>query len=142
MVLFPLNSAAFFVAIYILESVAGILKSNSLNKGVFWIGRMIELICAAILSAALILAVARESYSRLEVGAAYSTVALHGLLLIADALIVARIMGDFRKLPHIVRVRRLEEDGWKATMYSVITAEVLGVSGLPILYANVQQKSP
>lgn len=128
---FPQDFPGLLIPVAITEGFSGILKSKFYSSKIFWTALSIEIICAGIQSTALIITVSRGIYSELVTPAPYMTVILDPLLLFVEALLV-------------MKMRRTIVDITDATrgtaLLSLVTAVILGLSGLPIFLAKVRRK--
>lgn len=105
------------------------LKSKFDSKGVFWAGLLVEIACVTTQSAALIVVVARTSFSRVERAAAYLTVIVDAVLLLLEAYFA----GAFLQLAQLT--------GKFSLTATAVCALVLGLSGLPIFVAKMQGRA-
>lgn len=126
------------IPVAILEGVVGILKSRSTNNGVFWLAFLTETWCAMIQSAALLMKAKQEGYSGLEKLAAYLTVCSDAMLLIVEAILVAKVLGAIKRDSNFDK-----KQFYAVTTYiTSVTTITLGLSGLPILLPKFQRESP
>lgn len=126
---FPEDFPGLLIPVAVIEGVAGMLKSKYNNKHLFWAGLYVEVVCAVIQSAALIVLVARSSYSRVEIAAACLTIIADAVLLLVEA---TRAAGSMEIAPVA---------GKFTFGASVFLAIVLGLSGVPLLLAKLRGRA-
>lgn len=123
---FPDDFPGLLIPIAIFEGLAGLLKSK--DKRLFWPCLLIEFSCATVQSAALIAAVSRGNYSRLEIAAAYTTVIGDSVLLLFEACVV------------YVKEIYARDAGVLHLYMGLLTGVVLASAGGPILIAKFVRK--
>ena len=127
---FPQDFKALLVAVAVFEGLSGVLKSKVKSKCCFWIGFIVEMTCAAVQSAALVILVRQGGYSGRENAAAYITVFVDAVLLLAEARLVMGV---------------LSETGGIKAKYSILAALFFGtcltLSAVPIIMAKLSLRS-